>query len=92
MVKKGFGGIFIMKILITGCCGFIGFNFTNFLAKSNKKVEIIGIDNLNEYYDINLKKDRLKNISKFSENASTGNFLFFQFFEKYFILNWIKIY
>ena len=27
-----------MKILITGCCGFIGFNFANFLAKTNKKI------------------------------------------------------
>ena len=39
-----------MKILITGCCGFIGFNFTNFLAKSNKKTKIVGIDNLNNYF------------------------------------------
>ena len=27
-----------MKIFITGCCGFIGFNFANFLAKTNKKI------------------------------------------------------
>ena len=48
-----------MKIFITGCCGFIGFNFANFLAKSNKKIRIIGIDNLNDYYSINLKRKRL---------------------------------
>ena len=41
-----------MKILITGCCGFIGFNFANFLAKSNKKITIIGIDNLSDYYSV----------------------------------------
>ena len=53
-----------MKILITGCCGFIGFNFANFLAKSNKKIRIIGIDNLNDYYSVNLKRKRLKELNK----------------------------
>ena len=53
-----------MKILITGCAGFIGFNFSNFLLQSNK-YKIIGIDNLNDYYDVNLKKDRLKILKKF---------------------------
>ena len=49
-----------MKILITGAAGFIGYN----LAKSlvNDPVEVIGIDNLNNYYDIKLKKDRLANL------------------------------
>ena len=53
-----------MKILITGCCGFIGFNFANFLSKSNKKIRIIGIDNINNYYSIDLKKKRLKELFK----------------------------
>ena len=53
-----------MKILITGCCGFIGFNFANFLSKSNKKIKIIGIDNINNYYSIDLKKKRLKELFK----------------------------
>ena len=49
-----------MKILITGAVGFIGYH----LAKSleNDPVEVIGIDNLNNYYDIKLKKDRLANL------------------------------
>ena len=45
-----------MKILITGCCGFIGFNFANFLAKTNKKILVIGIDNFSDYYSVNYKK------------------------------------
>ena len=53
-----------MKILITGCCGFIGFNFANFLSKSNKKIKVIGIDNINNYYSIDLKKKRLKELFK----------------------------
>ena len=42
-------------ILITGCCGFIGFHLAN---QINSKV--IGIDNLNDYYDTKLKKKRLE--------------------------------
>ena len=48
-----------MKILITGACGFIGFNFANFLLKNSKNY-IVGIDNLNNYYSVKLKKNRLK--------------------------------
>jgi len=50
-----------MKILITGLAGFIGYH----LAKSLHKIpccEIIGIDNLNDYYDTQLKHDRLKDL------------------------------
>ena len=45
------------KILITGAGGFIGFHLTKKLLE---KYYIVGIDNLNEYYDVNLKKERLK--------------------------------
>ena len=51
-----------MKILITGVAGFIGFNIAlNFLNNGSK---VIGIDNLNNYYDVNLKKKRLSNLKK----------------------------
>ena len=46
-----------MKILITGVAGFIGFHLAKQLIKNHSN--IIGIDNLNDYYDINLKKSRL---------------------------------
>ena len=52
-----------MKILITGSCGFIGFSFANFLLQ-DKKNQIIGIDNLNNYYSVKLKKDRLRILKK----------------------------
>ena len=42
-----------MKILITGCAGFIGMHLSQKLLKEN---EIFGIDNLNHYYDPKLKK------------------------------------
>lgn len=47
-----------MKILITGMAGFIGFHLANELFKRGD--EVVGIDNLNDYYDVNLKIDRLK--------------------------------
>jgi UDP-glucuronate 4-epimerase len=59
-----------MKILVTGVCGFIGFNFANFLLKKNYK--IYGIDNINNYYSVKLKKHRLKILKK------NKNFSFFK--------------
>jgi len=46
------------KILITGSAGFIGFELSKKLLERGD--QIIGIDNLNDYYDVNLKKARLK--------------------------------
>ena len=53
------------KILITGAAGFISFHLIKSLLKSGKYV-IIGIDNINEYYDVNLKKARLKELVRLS--------------------------
>ena len=45
-----------MKILVTGVAGFIGYHVALKLLK--KKISVIGIDNLNDYYDIDLKKKK----------------------------------
>ena len=50
------------KILITGGAGFIGFHLSNLLI--DKGYKVIGIDNMNDYYDINLKKGRLELLEK----------------------------
>ena len=52
-----------MKILITGCAGFIGYHISQKLLKY-KKYNVIGIDNIDNYYDVNLKIDRLNFLKK----------------------------
>ena len=47
-----------MNILVTGAAGFIGFHLCERLLKDNHRV--FGIDNINNYYDVKLKKKRLK--------------------------------
>ena len=46
-----------MKILITGTAGFIGFHLATKLL--NRGDEVVGLDSINDYYDVNLKYDRL---------------------------------
>ena len=51
-----------MKILVTGAAGFIGFHTTRkLLARGD---EVVGLDNLNEYYDVTLKKARLAQLER----------------------------
>ena len=51
-----------MKILVTGCAGFIGFHLCNNLV--NKHIRIFGVDNLNDYYSPSIKKSRLSILKK----------------------------
>ncbi len=55
-----------MNILITDEAGFIGSDVCRKLLKKGESV--LGLDNLNEYYESNLKKDRLMNIENCSKN------------------------
>ncbi len=53
-----------MKILITGAAGFIGYHLSKRLSERGESV--IGIDNLNDYYDVNLKLNRLKQLDTYT--------------------------
>ena len=52
-----------MKIIVTGSSGFIGFHVSKKLLESGNKVH--GVDSMNNYYDVNLKKARLKILKKY---------------------------
>ena len=51
-------------ILVTGSSGFIGSNLVMELLKTQPCVNIIGIDNMNDYYDVSIKEWRLEQIEK----------------------------
>lgn len=59
-----------MKVLITGSAGFIGF----FLAKAllARGDSVVGIDNLNDYYDPALKRVRLQDLEQFAEKQQAS--------------------
>ncbi|UII35095.1 NAD-dependent epimerase [Fulvivirga ulvae] len=54
--------MYMDSILVTGAAGFIGFHLCKVLC--NKGYKVTGIDNLNDYYDVNLKKSRLSILKK----------------------------
>ncbi len=64
-----------MKVLVSGAAGFIGFHLCQRLLKDN--FTVIGLDNINSYYDVRLKNSRLKELDKksFKEN---GQWLFYE--------------
>ncbi len=75
-----------MKILVTGAAGFIGFHLCKKLI--DEGFQVYGIDNLNSYYEVQLKLDRLEQLgidtlsesflSKIENQSSFSNFLFWQ--------------
>ena len=52
------------SILVTGAAGFIGSNLVKRLFKDVKGATIVGIDNMNDYYDVRLKEFRLQELEK----------------------------
>ena len=55
-------------ILITGAAGFIGSNLVKELFNTVDNIKIIGIDNMNDYYDVSIKEYRLEKINKLNKN------------------------
>lgn len=57
-------------IFVTGAAGFIGSNLIMCLLKRKEGIRVIGIDNMNDYYEVSLKEYRLKEIQKLAEELS----------------------
>lgn len=62
-------------ILVTGSAGFIGSNLVKRLFKDVKDATIIGIDNMNDYYDVSLKEYRLKEIEALASQGVSYHFI-----------------
>ena len=50
-------------VLVTGVAGFIGSNLAQRLLQEITDITVVGIDNMNDYYDVRLKEERLKKLS-----------------------------
>ncbi|BDY13165.1 NAD-dependent epimerase [Hydrogenimonas cancrithermarum] len=59
-----------MKILVTGTAGFIGYHLAKRLLEEGH--EVVGIDNINDYYDVNLKYGRLRELGIEERDVSAG--------------------
>ena len=75
-------------ILVTGAAGFIGSNLVKRLYRDVKDVTVIGIDNMNDYYDVRLKAARLSELSAhpsfiFIKDSIADKALVTEIFEKY---------
>lgn len=64
-------------ILVTGAAGFIGSNLILKLLQEYKGLHVVGLDNMNSYYDVSLKEHRLNSINKLLDSVN-GKFSFLQ--------------
>lgn len=63
-------------VLVTGAAGFIGANLVMELLRCGIPMTVVGLDNMNEYYDVSLKEYRLSEIEKLAANCSQAKWLF----------------
>ncbi len=65
-----------MKILITGSAGFIGSNLVERLLTTESNVEIVGLDSVNDYYDVRLKEYRLERLAEIAMKSVANKYTF----------------
>ena len=65
-------------VFVTGSAGFIGSNLVLELLKTQSPINIIGIDNMNDYYDVNIKKWRLEEIETCLKENPNSTYKFYQ--------------
>lgn len=63
-------------VLVTGAAGFIGANLVLRLLKEEKNLKIVGIDNMNDYYDVSIKEYRLKKIAECARENTSCEWIF----------------
>jgi len=65
-----------MKLLVTGAAGFIGANLVERLLSTEQSVEIVGLDSVNDYYDVSLKEYRLKRLENIAAEHPENKWIF----------------
>lgn len=65
-----------MKILITGSAGFIGSNLVERLLTTESNVDIVGLDSVNDYYDVRLKEYRLERLEAIAKQQLANKYTF----------------
>ena len=63
-------------VLVTGAAGFIGSNLVTELMKTVGEIKIVGIDNMNDYYDVSIKEYRLREIEKLAAEKNSCEWIF----------------
>ena len=66
----------MQTILVTGAAGFIGSNLVLELLRSLSPVKIIGLDNMNDYYDVSIKEYRLQQLDKCAAEHADSEWVF----------------
>ncbi len=65
-------------VLVTGAAGFIGANLVQQLLSTVEKIKIVGLDNMNDYYDVSIKKYRLSEIDKLASSIKDSRWEFIE--------------
>ena len=63
-------------VLVTGAAGFIGANLVTELFNTVEGIKIVGVDNMNDYYDVSIKEYRLKKIEKLAKDKADSEWIF----------------